>query len=232
MHVSGLTSLDIARAPAGVVNVSESVMISANASDLESGVENMTLQYSANNATSWLVKPMTFNTTTCLYQAVIPSQQAGSKVKYTLVAFDGADNNAKASSKYLIAEEVTAKKVIVKEVWAPSTQGAVTAATVTVGAAAVASSLASAAGSSVSQSGSKLGERLGSILPNTAKKWLFDSVSSRFKIEVQERVGSPFLLTKVEAASYAVTLTVLTLGLHMPSRNRYLRCWSRLSWCW
>lgn len=189
------------RDPAGDVAVSDPVMISVNASDVESGVSNATLYYSTNNAT-WSAEQMTFNDTTSMYEAVIPGQQAGSHVKYRTMVFDGAGNNVTVGSEYTIAEEV----------WAPSVQGAAVAAAVCVTSTAVVSTLASAAGSSVGQAGSKVGEKIQDLLPGTVKKWLADSVSSRNKVLIKEKAGSRFLLTRLEVVSYAVALSILTLG--------------------
>jgi hypothetical protein len=97
-------------------------------------------------------------------------------------------------------------------VWAPSAQGAAVAAVVTVGTAATVSALASAAGTSVGETGGKLGERIDNLLPDTVKKWLADSISSKSRVTVEEKMSSTFLLTRVEIASYAVTMSILTLG--------------------
>jgi Zn-dependent protease len=81
-----------------------------------------------------------------------------------------------------------------------------------VGAAATISALASAAGSSATQASGKLTEKVNDMLPETVKKWLADSISSKHKMEVGERKGSPFLLTRGEVVSYSVAIALLTVA--------------------
>jgi len=200
---------DQQRDPAGDVAGLESVMVSVNASDVESGVTNATLYYLAGNATSWSAEQMVFDGTTSLYEAVIPGQQAGSQVRYRLVLFDGAGNNVTVESEYMIAEGA----------WVPSAQGAAVAATVCVASAAVVSALASAATSSAGQVGGGLGAKIEDILPSTVKKWLADSISSKRKVEVKEKVGSRFVLTRFEVVSYAVTMSILTVAFAYAKSN-------------
>lgn len=190
------------RNPTGDVAASDLVVISVNASDVESDVANATLYYLASNATSWSTESMVFNTTTSVYEAVISGQQAGSHIEYRIVVFDNAGNNVTLESEYAIVEEA----------WAPSVQGAAVAAAVSVGTTAAVSALASAAGSSAGQASGKLGQKLDDLLPDTMKKWLADSVSSRSKVAIREKMGSRFVLTRVEVVSYAVTMSILTLG--------------------
>ena len=140
--------------------------------------------------------------TSNLYEGTIQGQQAGTQVEFKIIVYYDAGNNLTLESEYSVGPEV----------WAPSTQGAAIAATVTVSAAVAVSALASAAGGTTSEGGSKIGEKLNSLLPDTVKKWLSDSVSSKSKLEVKERVGSRFILTKEEVASYAVTVLILTLA--------------------
>jgi hypothetical protein len=78
--------------------------------------------------------------------------------------------------------------------------------------AAVVSTLASAATSSAGQAGSSLGAKIEDVVPSTVKKWLSDSISSKRKVEVKDKVGSRFVLTKIETVSYAVTMSILTLA--------------------
>lgn len=102
--------------------------------------------------------------------------------------------------------------IVQEEVWVPSTQGAAMAATVTIGSAALVSTLVSVAGSSLSEGGNQLGEKLDDILPSTVKKWLSDLISSKGKVEIQQGVGSWFMLTRTEIGSYAVTMAILTFA--------------------
>ena len=190
------------RDPEGSIDKLEPVRISVNATDVESGVANATLYYLTENAASWKTQLMSLNQTTNLYEATVPGQESSGHVKYRIVVFDDADNNVTVESEYVVGEEV----------WVPSAQGAVVAATVTVGVAALVSTLASAATSSAGQAGSSLGGKIQDVLPSTVKKWLADSISSKRKVEVQERPSSEFVLTRFEVVSYAVTLSILTLA--------------------
>jgi parallel beta-helix repeat protein len=83
------------RTPDGDVQPDQSVKISVNLTDTTSQVKNATLYYSLNNGTTWeLPIPMNYNTTTGLYEATILGQQAGTWVRFKIVAYDYAGNNA------------------------------------------------------------------------------------------------------------------------------------------
>jgi hypothetical protein len=75
-----------------------------NVTDVISHVKNVTLLYSLNNGTSW-EQPvvMSLNASTSLYEATIPGQQPSTLVRYKIVAFDNAGNNATLGTEtYLI----------------------------------------------------------------------------------------------------------------------------------
>jgi len=57
-------------------------------------VKNVTLFYTINNGTSWENLTMNYNASTSLYEATIPSQPAGTWVKFKIVTYDYAGNNA------------------------------------------------------------------------------------------------------------------------------------------
>ena len=190
------------REPAGTVTPLQPVKISVSASDVESSVANVTLYYLVGNATSWSTETMTLNSATNLYEATISGQEAGTRVKLRIIAYDSAANSVTLESEYTVEPPT----------WAPAPQEAAIVATVSVGATAVVSTLASALGSSVSQGGSKLGERIGDALPKAARKWLADSISSKRKIELTDKAGSKFILSRAEIVSYAGSITILTLA--------------------
>jgi hypothetical protein len=190
------------REPAGTVTPLQPVKISISASDVESSVANVTLYYLVGNATSWSTETMTLNSATNLYEATISGQEAGTQVKLRIIAYDSAANSVTLESEYTVEPPT----------WAPAPQEVAIAATVSVGATAVVSTLASAIGSSVSQGGSKLGENISDVLPKAARKWLSDSISSKRKIELTDKAGSKFILSRTEIASYAVSITILTLA--------------------
>lgn len=82
------------RTPSGDVQPEQTVDISVDVTDVESGVKNVTLFYTINNGTSWENLPMNYNASTSLYEATILGQQAGTWVKFKIVAYDYAGNNS------------------------------------------------------------------------------------------------------------------------------------------
>lgn len=190
------------RDPGGTVASMQIVRVTANASEIGSNVKNATLLFTTNGGTSWLTQSMIYNVTSNVYEGTIQGQQAGTQVQFKIIVNYNEGNSLTLESTYSVGPEV----------WAPSTQGAIVATTVTVSVAVAVSTLASAAGSTAPEGSSKIGEKLDSLLPDTVKKWLGDSVSSKSKLEVKERVGSRFIPTKEEVASYAVTVSILTLA--------------------
>jgi len=82
------------RVPEGDVQPGQEVKVSVNVTDAESGVKNVTLFYTINNGTSWENRTMDFNQSTSLYEATIPGQEAGTWVKFKIVAYDWAGNNS------------------------------------------------------------------------------------------------------------------------------------------
>jgi len=70
------------------------VTVSVSVTDGESGVKNVTLSYTINNGTSWTDLPMNYNATTGLYEAIILGQQYCTWVKYKIIAYDKAGNQA------------------------------------------------------------------------------------------------------------------------------------------
>jgi len=84
------------RDPAGdIIESNQPVKISVNVTDLISQVKNVTLYYSLDNGTTWEEPlPMSFNASTNFYEVTIPGQQAGTWVRFKIVAYDFAGNNA------------------------------------------------------------------------------------------------------------------------------------------
>jgi len=83
-----------ARNPSGTVQPDQPVRVSAEVNDEESGVKNVTLFYTVENATIWKNRTMNYNGSTGFYESVIPGQPAGEWVKFKIVAYDYAGNNA------------------------------------------------------------------------------------------------------------------------------------------
>jgi hypothetical protein len=83
------------REPAGDVQPEQLVKVTVNVTDLISGVKNVTLYYSLDNGTTWEEHAqMIRNATTSLYEGIIPGQQQYTWVRYKIVAYDYAGNNA------------------------------------------------------------------------------------------------------------------------------------------
>jgi len=79
----------------------EDVIVTANVSDGESGVESVILNYSTDNWINWATVEMapSVNNT---FTASIPRQLGGKTVKYRVTATDAAGNTAKQESSYLV----------------------------------------------------------------------------------------------------------------------------------
>jgi PKD repeat protein len=83
------------REPTDDIFPAQPVKISVNITDATSNVKNATLYYSLNNGTTWEEPiPMNYNTSTGIYEATIPPQPAGTWVRFKIVAYDYAGNNA------------------------------------------------------------------------------------------------------------------------------------------
>jgi len=78
--------------PESDIQPQQEVRVLVNVTDFVSEVKNATLSYNLNYSLIWIDLPMTFNTTTGLYESTIPGQPAGTVVKYRIVAYDNAGN--------------------------------------------------------------------------------------------------------------------------------------------
>jgi parallel beta-helix repeat protein len=81
------------RTPDGDVLPEQSVKVSVNVTDASSNVKNATLSYTINDGATWTDLPMN-HTMSNLYEATIPPQQAGTTVRFKIIAYDHAGNNA------------------------------------------------------------------------------------------------------------------------------------------
>jgi len=82
------------RLPEGDVQPNQQVKVFVNVTDPESGVKNVTLYYNLNNSLTWAAKPMSYNSTSCLYNTTILGQPIGTHVRFIIVAYDKVGNNA------------------------------------------------------------------------------------------------------------------------------------------
>jgi parallel beta-helix repeat protein len=85
--------VEVRRQPEGDVEPDQKLKVLVNTTDLLSGIRNVTLSYNVNTSTIWIDLPMTFNSTTGLYEVAIQVQQTNVLVKYKIVAYDKAGNH-------------------------------------------------------------------------------------------------------------------------------------------
>jgi hypothetical protein len=81
------------RIPEGDVEPDQKVKVLVNVTDSLSGIKDVTLSYNLNDSAVWIDSPMTFNSTTGLYETQIQVQQANTLVKYKITAYDNAGNH-------------------------------------------------------------------------------------------------------------------------------------------
>ena len=93
------------------VQEGQDVKVAVNVTDDESGVKNVTLYYAVDDV--WTPVEMTFNTSSSLYEGIIPGQEAGKVVKFKIVAFDNAGNPAEENN----GEEYYTYQVIPELSW-------------------------------------------------------------------------------------------------------------------
>jgi hypothetical protein len=98
------------------------------------------------------------------------------------------------------------------EIWVPPADGALAAGLITIGLVSLVSALSSAINNPETFPSSVIAQKVNTVFPDTLKKWLADFISSKRKLIIGKRTGSPFILTKWEVVSYAVSLSVLTFA--------------------
>ena len=76
----------------GDIQPNQDVKVSVNITDFVSAVKNVTLSYNLNDSVVWTDLPVALNSTTGLYEAIIPGQQANTLVKYRIAVYDNAGN--------------------------------------------------------------------------------------------------------------------------------------------
>jgi hypothetical protein len=101
--------------------------------------------------------------------------------------------------------------------------GAVSLVFAAAGAGVAASNAASTA--SAEEAIGKVKSKIHDLIPDTAKKWLEDFVSSKRKLAVTEKTGSPFLPTKPETLAYVISTLFLAFSfsyVKVPSLSEIL----------
>jgi len=120
------------------------------------------------------------------------------------------------ATEFAITIDQKLQVVIVPEgaevVWAPSAEGALVAGALTVGITSGVSALASAVSNPENFPSNSLAQKINDVLPDSSKKWLESFISSKTEEAIEHRVGFPFMLTKQEIFSLAVSLSVLTFA--------------------
>jgi hypothetical protein len=82
------------RIPSGDADPGQEVKISANVTDVGSGVKNVYLYYTVNNGSSWEThRTMSYDAATGYYETTIPGQPVSTWVKYQIAAYDKAGNS-------------------------------------------------------------------------------------------------------------------------------------------
>lgn len=102
--------------PVNNVGENEAVTVSVNVTD-DGGVNNVTLFYTSDNVT-WTDASMTLNSTTNLWDRIIPGYLNGTTVQYKITAFDNAGNMgtypaAPPNPSYTVLPELTFVMLIV-----------------------------------------------------------------------------------------------------------------------
>lgn len=88
------------------IQENQDVTIAVQVSDALSGVKTVTLSYSTNDGTSWTDVSMALNSTTGLWQAVIPGQAIWTNVNYKISSHDLAGNLATSDEAHVFSYEV------------------------------------------------------------------------------------------------------------------------------
>ncbi|MEM3356610.1 MAG: C39 family peptidase [Candidatus Bathyarchaeia archaeon] len=101
-------TLNFTRNPAGEVQPNQEVEIGVNVTDAQSGVKNVTLYFTTDDWLTWEEKIMQPSPSTDEYKTVIPGQQAGTTVKFKIVAYDYVGNSEilDGTSSYCIYQVV------------------------------------------------------------------------------------------------------------------------------
>jgi PKD repeat protein len=108
----------VSQIPSGDVDEGQLVKVSANITDVASGVGNASLIYSNDNCSSWKTPlPMIYNSTSGLYETWIFGHVSGTWVKYRIIAYDNAgnfvtENNAGQYYTYQVIPEFPATYLV------------------------------------------------------------------------------------------------------------------------
>lgn len=101
---------------------------------------------------------------------------------------------------------------LLQQVWVPKPENAAVAVGVSAWAIGAISLIFSALSNPLGDLGGKAGERTKGLIPDNIKEWLEEVVSSRRKVAVGKKTGSPFIPTKTEALAYITAIVVLAVS--------------------
>lgn len=102
--------------PSNNVQPDQTVKVSVNVTDSETGVKNVTLLYT--NNTDWFSLTMSYNSTTELYETTIPGYPLNANVTYRILAYDNAENMAENDNSgsyfiYTVIPEFTQTLILI-----------------------------------------------------------------------------------------------------------------------
>lgn len=82
------------REPSGDVQPHQNVTVSVNVTDAESGVAAVILSFTTDGGATWQNQTMSLNASTGLYETVILGREAGTTVRFKIIAYDVVGNVA------------------------------------------------------------------------------------------------------------------------------------------
>jgi uncharacterized protein YvpB len=100
------------RVPAGDVLPNQPVEVFVNVTDADSGVKNVTLGYSLNFSMTGTLIPMSYNSTSNVWNATIPGQPYGTLVDFGITAYDNAGNHASRPPESYNVPEFTSSLIL------------------------------------------------------------------------------------------------------------------------
>jgi hypothetical protein len=108
---------------------------------------------------------------------------------------------------------------ILANVWVPPPQNAIVATTVTAVAISASTVAIAAAVTPVGVPTDKATKEIRELLPSSVKKWLANYISSKQKLNLTEKTGSPFIPKKSEVIAYCISIAVLAFSFSYVKAN-------------
>jgi len=101
---------------------------------------------------------------------------------------------------------------LLQQVWVPQPVNAAAAVGISAAVVGVVSLAFAALSNPLGEVGGKAGEKTKGLVPDNIKEWLEEVVSSRRKLSLEEKTGSFFKPTKLEAIAYVTAVIVLAIS--------------------